>query len=101
MLHFHYLVCERAQHADPLHGPVLLTLVCGQIHHHEEIGGVARGSQEAPPIGRPVHRALIRLLLEHVLNLCGTEPHGRGIGIEHLGGALAQEAPLFVPAATL
>ena len=80
---------------------MLLTLVCWHIHHHEEVGGVARGSQDAPPIGRAVHRALVRLFLQQVLNLRGAEPHGRGVGVEHLGGALAQETSLSVPATAL
>jgi len=52
-------VIGHAEHSSASTDPVLGVLVGGQVHHHDEIGGVTSGSQLSSSLGSLVKRALV------------------------------------------
>lgn len=56
-------------HAPP--DPVLLGLVGGEDHSDDEVGGVARGGQRAPPLARLIQGSHVARPLGYVRPLTG------------------------------
>ena len=52
-------VIGHAEHSSASTDPVLRVLVGGQVHHHDEIGGVTSGGQLSSSLGSLVQRALV------------------------------------------
>ena len=63
------LVIQLAKQGDSSFDPVLRTLVGGQSHFHDEIGGMSGRGKHSPSFGRLVHRRLVDRLLFQVVFL--------------------------------
>ena len=71
-------LAQAGQHAHSPHHPVLRAVGdSGHLYHHEEVGGVPRGGQDALSVSGAVHGALVVLVLPHGGDLGGTKPDDR------------------------
>lgn len=95
------LVVEAAQHGHPASGPMTGRMLRGNPNAHEEIGGVASGSQDSPPLRSPVHRAIVAMCRFDVHQQCGLQQHERGMHMEDFRFRFAQYLVNRVPTTSL
>mmetsp|Transcript_1527 Transcript_1527/g.5997 ORF Transcript_1527/g.5997 Transcript_1527/m.5997 type:complete len:549 (+) Transcript_1527:50-1696(+) len=95
------LVAEVEQRGDPAQRPVVLVLVAGDAHVHDEVGAVARGGEHAPALHRAVDgHGVVRRRLD-VRGPHGHEAHDGHGGEEHLGLRLGEHHRGLVEARAL
>ena len=97
----HTLVVEVAQHGHPAAGPMTGRMLRGNPNAHEEIGGVASGSQDPPPLRSSVHRAIVAMAGLDVRQQGGLQQHERGMHMEDFGFGFAQYLFDRVPTTSL
>lgn len=69
------LVVELAQQSHSSLDPVLLWLVCWQLHGHHKVSGVSRCGESASPVARLVERDGVRLTIGDIISLARLQPN--------------------------